>query len=565
MIKNNDYYKDSNNIGKHKVFKDVNKNKNINSYKNLCDNNDKIFSSARNQNSIQTLEQLLIPYFKKDYDHTPAKSLCKQKSNDLIQPIMRFKPRIELERVLDEINKNSFGRADKSIIEKQLSKLDTFNNSKLNHHHHRTQSERLDESVGNFMSYINSQNRIAIMKMIHEKTLDKYVKKLKKDEKDVKIILDENNLEYKKNNKQNINELSESQDKNKFKNKKKIIDNSEAKKILKEFHRKTYFNAVNIIATDSRLKKINDKLKDVEKYDKSINKILNRKNMDNNSEEISEESSIDINRRNPPLKKKIYSANYKNNNRGLNSNFHLNDSKENKIDNKNKIFNKTLGNFFKNNKNLLSEEQNNSNTVEKILMKFQKNLSNEQHNQSVSDDDNPLFYNIKFNNIRKKQSQAENVDSEKLKYLKNLAFSSNRKFVCSKNDKNNNTRIKFSLEKSPTFEKNIIKSKDPEDSDDDLQAINKELKNSFNKPPHNRTTSKKEINKDENSDFNNFLTSPVNSESKMEEIARLVVKKCNFTKSKNKNNNKVLESGNGKLMITSGLSVKEFLKKFQLS
>jgi len=41
--------------------------------------------------------------------------------------------------------------------------------------------------------------------------------------------------------------------------------------------------------------------------------------------------------------------------------------------------------------------------------------------------------------------------------------------------------------------------------------------------------------------------------------------KCNISKSKNKNNNKALKAGEGKLMMTNGVSISEFKKKFKLN
>jgi predicted N-acyltransferase len=42
----------------------------------------------------------------------------------LMQPEMRFKPRTDLERLYDEINKNSLGRVNRHLIDKQLRELD---------------------------------------------------------------------------------------------------------------------------------------------------------------------------------------------------------------------------------------------------------------------------------------------------------------------------------------------------------------------------------------------------------------------------------------------------------
>jgi len=45
-------------------------------------------------------------------------------------------------------------------------------------------------------------------------------------------------------------------------------------------------------------------------------------------------------------------------------------------------------------------------------------------------------------------------------------------------------------------------------------------------------------------------------------ISKLVLKKCNFTHEKNKNNTKSLKKGEGKLMITSGMTVHDFQEKY---
>jgi len=47
-------------------------------------------------------------------------------------------------------------------------------------------------------------------------------------------------------------------------------------------------------------------------------------------------------------------------------------------------------------------------------------------------------------------------------------------------------------------------------------------------------------------------------------VSRKILVKCNYISDKSEFNNKKLISGNGKLMITSGLSVNDFTKKFNL-
>lgn len=44
-------------------------------------------------------------------------------------------------------------------------------------------------------------------------------------------------------------------------------------------------------------------------------------------------------------------------------------------------------------------------------------------------------------------------------------------------------------------------------------------------------------------------------------IANNILHKCNIAKEKNENNKKSLKIGDGKLMITNGMSIKEFEKK----
>jgi hypothetical protein len=47
-------------------------------------------------------------------------------------------------------------------------------------------------------------------------------------------------------------------------------------------------------------------------------------------------------------------------------------------------------------------------------------------------------------------------------------------------------------------------------------------------------------------------------------ISYKVLHTCNIWKNKNKNNNTKLKSGTGKLMMTNGISISEFAKKYNL-
>lgn len=50
----------------------------------------------------------------------------------------------------------------------------------------------------------------------------------------------------------------------------------------------------------------------------------------------------------------------------------------------------------------------------------------------------------------------------------------------------------------------------------------------------------------------------------MNNVSFKVLHSCNIWKSKNKNNNKMLKSGEGKLMMTNGVSISEFARKHHL-
>ena len=52
--------------------------------------------------------------------------------------------------------------------------------------------------------------------------------------------------------------------------------------------------------------------------------------------------------------------------------------------------------------------------------------------------------------------------------------------------------------------------------------------------------------------------------SQFDLISKKVLKNCNYLHSKSDFNNKALKSGQGKLMMTSGLTINDFAKKFNV-
>ena len=48
-------------------------------------------------------------------------------------------------------------------------------------------------------------------------------------------------------------------------------------------------------------------------------------------------------------------------------------------------------------------------------------------------------------------------------------------------------------------------------------------------------------------------------------ISKIILTKCNYFHKKNKNNNSSLVSGNGKLMQTNGMTISDFVNKYNIS
>jgi hypothetical protein len=122
------------------------------------------------------------------------------------QPEMRFKPRTDLERIFDEINKNSFRKLDKNIIEKQMKTLEMNTTKKFN-----------EDNDENIIPDYKDAGRI-------DKTLD--------------------NFDYFAMSKETEESGAEVERKIKLQKSRKQELNSQAKDLMKEFHNKTHFKGV---------------------------------------------------------------------------------------------------------------------------------------------------------------------------------------------------------------------------------------------------------------------------------------------------------------------------------
>lgn len=195
--------------------------------------------------------------------------------NSIIQPQMRYKPRTDLERIYDSINTNSFGKANKKVVDKQLKELD-LNIAKKNPSWKKP-NEEFDEIF------------------------------------DFKSILTKNKEETEENEKI----------KNSAKKERKKDLNILAKNLMSDLHNKTHFKGTSVIA---------NKIDEILKYKGQVPKrnLSPRELEDKIFSKILDEANNDLNL-------SSHSANMYNKDRGraeYKKNFNpLNSSKENSLHN----------------------------------------------------------------------------------------------------------------------------------------------------------------------------------------------------------------------------------------
>lgn len=132
------------------------------------------------------------------------------------QPEMRFKPRTDLERIFDEINKNSFRKLDKNIIEKQLKTLEMNSTKKFTFENE--QNNNLNQAKDEIPDY----NPAFKMDDLFHDDLDY-------------LNIEKEKTEENKGDKEKKLKIEKSR-------KKEL--NLHAKNLMKEFHNKTHFKGV---------------------------------------------------------------------------------------------------------------------------------------------------------------------------------------------------------------------------------------------------------------------------------------------------------------------------------
>ena len=127
--------------------------------------------------------------------------------NKFKQPIMRFKPRTDLERIYDTINSVYYGSVKKDLVNKQIKNLQYI--------------KPVNDEV---LSNEEEENDSAL-----NKNIEKFKENNKSEKKNSMLKIDNSKELMKKSN-------------NNFK-KRKLVNNSEARLFRKELYNKTHFKA----------------------------------------------------------------------------------------------------------------------------------------------------------------------------------------------------------------------------------------------------------------------------------------------------------------------------------
>ena len=207
------------------------------------------------------------------------KNSDKNEMDNYLQPIMKFKPRTDLERIFDAVNLNYFGKVDKNLINEQLKSLGlikVYNKKSPNNqdNEYSLLREKLKVNPETLEYLIKEKQRLEqgpktkeIYELIHNMDNIIQINKEIKSEQINKGI----SLLYKR----------QSRKLNKFKNKRKNLNNFLAKNILGEYQKKTHFKALCTYTLD--LEDINTKNKKLERFHSLDNLDYNNDHFDINN------------------------------------------------------------------------------------------------------------------------------------------------------------------------------------------------------------------------------------------------------------------------------------------
>ena len=171
-----------------------------------------------------------------------------------------------------------------------------------------------------------------------------------------------------------------------------------------------------------------------------------------------------------------------------------------------------------------------------------QNFSNIENRKAIIDKinqlNNPPLYDKPYQKIRKKD----------LKIIKQMAIEDEQKRL-----------KKFMANKPVENEDNIFNGFFSNYEISNISGINSKIKNIKDK------INKRETIEDENLILYNNCVYYKNDQNDMKKLGKIILQKCHFINNKYiDNESNKLQKGTGKLMITNGLSINDFLNKFSL-
>ena len=421
----------------------------------------------------EKIEEYLKEKLKKKVEKEKSNKIP-NKSYSIEQPIMRFKPRTDLERIYYSVNDHTYGKIPKNVIDEQLKKFHlndcikkeveekTKKNSFLERY------KNLDEKT---LIELEAQYEFLLEQGYHEKNSDTV--------KQIKLILEDN----KKSDIPLYGHGDEDENSKTKQDIKNEVNCSTVKKFMGEYNRKTFFKGASVF---------------------SYNLEVNKKKMIKNK--IIQKNFLDFTEADKPNP-------YEDNNKyKIEENFNM-----------------------KNNTNL---------NFRSIFLNQTKNFNGYMKN---SDCDNETYYNsLDFNPIFEKNNR-EIYDQKKISILKKISATNNLISI-DKNDEEKNV-------KSSEF----INFKNNKPGISRLDNFMNTQENFINDSEENLTI-KKNIDEEEK----NIIDSLKYNKSDVDLISKKALLKCNYFKSKSDFNNKMIKSGNGKLMMTRGYSINDFVEKYKI-
>jgi len=405
----------------------------------------------------------------------PAKSSKSKNYHSIKQPIMRYKPRTDLERIYYTLNEYSYGKVSKNILDEQLSKLNLNELKKTNENEDSMENMILDK-------YKNLDEKLKEELQTQKEFLNKegYDSKNSETVKQIEKILNAHHQES-GNMANNTSNCFDNVSKQEFKaanrkNKETIksqINSSAAKKLMGEYSMKTFFKGASVFSLnmDDVCCKNNDK-------DNSFNR---RNSVNINGASLDNFGGIPAAANNAFKTTKGFYSSKKN----IHGNSKIN---PNTIKNNLTSFNKSLANSSNNNINynaknneiINSNNNNNSYIVfnksdepdidefekDRIIydsantnyniFKFSRPLKNKKKNNFKSSNGNKgsfsnsnyetffsninAFNSINFNPIPNKKEE-EKYDAKSLLYLKNISSSSTLPIAIVNKNEEDNSKI----------------------------------------------------------------------------------------------------------------------------